>query len=145
MKELKIIKDHVSLLKKNRQLYIGGDNISSRELIEFLADDARQLEQNDIVVGEVNGWHYIRSNNDWIASSSRKIPDWDTAFNRLISFPEGGINTVSHEIFLTAYAKCVFVKDSSRVSVIKGDAPSDLTIELLEKKFGSNSFVVGCI
>lgn len=90
---------------------------SAEALVAELVEEALLLGVRDLKVDRVDEWMLISAGDDWLANFSRD------PFVEIISFKEGGVNSMLSEILATAFASNVVTITAGGTRVVKGTPP----------------------
>lgn len=115
--------DPIAHIQSNPDMYLRGGQVDAVELARQLAGDAIYLGAKRAQVMVVNEWLLVAADVDWMQKSGQT--DANEAFNRIIPFPQAGVNSMRSEVLLSAFADDVFTADADGHQVIKGTAPTD--------------------
>ena len=140
---LKPITDHVSLLKKNRHIYVDDTTLTTATLAGLVASDARYLGCLETDIKQIEKWNLVVSERDWVLNNPQKLSCWIDVFKKLIPFPERGENAVRHEIYLMAFTCNIFIRDNGQFQLIKGELPSREILNIIDMELEPETFVVG--
>ncbi len=142
MEDLISVPDSVSLIRKNLANYLGDNALSLETLADFICADAKLLGAENVEKTQYGSWMSVLADRDWIKINSRNIQSWSEVFNKLISLPEAGVNTVRHEIYLIAFTANVVICESGELFVLKGELPSpEIARQLIERSL-KGKFIV---
>lgn len=137
---LKPITDHVSLLKKNRRIYIGDSILTTAQLAELVVNDSKCLGCPEAETQKIGEWQLVITQSDWVLRNPQQLNSWIDVFKKLIPLPEAGINAVRHEIYLMAFTSNIFIWNKGKLHLIKGELPSKDTVDM---DLGVEKFIVG--
>jgi len=125
MKKKLISRSALELLKEYPDRYFPQRSDVLNDLKNLVVEDCLNLGVR-VNVYSVHGWFFIAADEDWIGS------DWEYKFETFVSFPEGGVNSIRHEVFLAAYCSNVVFKNERGVHVICGEEELP-SLDILEK------------
>jgi hypothetical protein len=114
--------DPIEHIRSNPQMYLRGGKVDRIDIARQLAGDAIYLGAKRVQIVDVNDWMLVAADTDWMKRSSA---DMRSAFDKIVPFPEAGINSMRSEVLLSAFAQDIFTADATGHEVIKGAAPKD--------------------
>ena len=95
--------DAMEHIRSNPEMYTG--NVTPNPAT--IAQDAITLGAADTRVFRLDDWWIIAADTDWLNASCKHSASPVEAFNRVLAFPEYGVNSIRHEILATAFATTV--------------------------------------
>lgn len=111
--------DPVEHIRANPDLYLPGGRADPAHLASRLAGDALMLGAGRVEVSHDGCWWWVAADRDWMdANPSISAHD---AFERIVPFPEAGVNSMRSEVLLTAFAERVVTVAEDGRECIKGD------------------------
>lgn len=121
----------VQHIQKYPQMYIGSNELNAQYLVTELLTDAKLLGIKEAEYFSFANWHLIKAESNWIIKNTLGITLIEDIFNRIIPFPEAGVNSIRSEVIITAFASDVFVWYQESLTVIKGNKPNPELVDLL--------------
>jgi hypothetical protein len=107
-------------MRRNPAMYLGGLQTPKGEFLAArLISDLVWLRALPAEVVEIDGWWVVRSSVDWLASGSPTYTA-DSAFLRIVPWPEIGANSFHGEILLAAFADALVTFGTDGIKWING-------------------------
>ncbi len=109
--------DPIEHIRANPRLYLNSEGTDPAELATRLAGDALTLGATRTLVVHHDDWWLVAADFDWIKSPAISIRE---LFNRVIPFPEAGVNSMRSEVLVSAFADDVVTSNGGSSEVLKG-------------------------
>ncbi len=125
---MKIFKteDGVKQVLTTPQMYLGGVSKATAEiLLSAMFSDAILLNEKKILYSQIKEWHVLSGLTNWTERNVFNLKSPLEIFQRIIPFPEGGVNSIRSEVLLTAFASQVFVKYDTQWYIVKVNEPEN--------------------
>lgn len=90
-------------------------------LIGLIVEEAVLMGAADVLVRRLEDWWWLASSLDWLTEDDRDVSKH--AFERVQSFPQGGVNSMRPEVLASAFCRDVVTIASSGPTVIAGEMP----------------------
>src|SRR2546423_2717418 len=94
--------DPLDHIRGNREMYLPGGRCEPAYLATRVADDALTLGASRVELLHHQDWWIIAANADWMALP--KSCGVRELFDRVVPFPESGVNSMRSEVLLSAFA-----------------------------------------
>jgi hypothetical protein len=118
--------DPIAQIQANPQMYLRGGQVDAVDLARQLAGDAIYLGAKRVQIMEVNDWLLVAADVDWMNKNAQT--GVNDLFNRIIPFPQAGVNSMRSEVLVSAFADDVFTADANGHEIVKGQAPKDTEV-----------------
>ena len=119
--DLQVFDDPLAIIRRRPAMFFRDGQFSPDEAVERIVGEALRCGATDLGIKRLAAWWIIWSAQDWLPERDHR-----TAFERIVSYPEGGQNSVRAEVFLTAFASDVVTQTSAGLLVIKGTPDPEL-------------------
>jgi hypothetical protein len=117
MNDLQVV-TALEAIRSRPDMYLRGQPITGDVLASRLIEDILVVRNCIAFATRIDEWWVVASDRDWIGiHEGEKLR---SHFNRIVAFPEAGVNTMHSEVLITAFAKDVFTSDTSTQCVIHG-------------------------
>ena len=119
MEDLQILHG-LELIRRRPAMYLDGwETPNGEALAARLLHDLVWLRALPAEVKEIDGWWLIRSAVDWLASEN-PLYTIDTAFSRIVPWPELRPNSMHGEVLLAVFADAVVTSGTDGIKWING-------------------------
>jgi len=111
--------DPVEHIRSHPDLYLPGGRADPALLASRLAGDALMLGAERVEVSHDGCWWWVAADRDWMGTNAAVTAR--EAFERIVPFPEAGVNSMRSEVLLTAFAERVVTVAVGARECIKGN------------------------
>lgn len=108
--------DPVDLVRQQESRFFIAGIFDPDEMAAQVAAEALRCGAGCVKIDRREQWWIIAADRDWLGER-----DALQAFRRLVSYPEGGENSMRSEILLTAFARDVVTRAHGETVAIKGE------------------------
>jgi hypothetical protein len=119
--DVQVFDDPIDFIRRRPAMFFRRGEFSPDEAVERVVGEALRCGAADLAIKRLGAWWIIWSKRDWLPPR-----DHHTAFQRIVSYPEGGQNSMRAEVLLTAFASDVVTQTGTGLLAIKGAPDSEL-------------------
>lgn len=112
--------DALSLMRSNKPMFLGREEVIPSQLATAIADDALTLGVTSVGLHHHGDWWLISSADDWLQIGNEL--GIEETFTRIVGLQGGPVNSMRREIYLTAYASAAFTRKGDSACWISGTA-----------------------
>ena len=110
--------DSLAYVRSNPERFFRLGVPSGVEIAKALVGNALLLGASELSVLRLGSWWMVCGNVDWIGEGSD-----ETAFSKIVPFPEAGDNSMRAEILATAFCSAVITSSDGLKKVVSGSVP----------------------
>src|SRR5690348_11695923 len=111
--------DPLEHIRANREMYLPGGRCDPAYLATRVAEDALTSGAKRVEILHWQDWWVVAADSDWMARCCSG--DVRELFDRVVPFPESGVNSMRSEVLLSAFADEVVTGGPGEGAVIKGN------------------------
>jgi hypothetical protein len=117
--------DPLEFVRRKVDWFFRSGRFDQAELVGHLVAEALRCGSATVSVRAEGRWSYVFSAEDWLGS------DADAAFQRVVSYPEAGPNSMRAELLVTAFTSDSGTAIDGRWVTIGGSVPDDVRTSAL--------------
>ena len=143
-KDIKVV-DWEKHVRENPSMYFDESRITPETLRKAIEYTALKLGAKYISITQIDNWCYFSAEHDWLLQSNYKFKSISQIFTGPGPFPEAKqLNAFRTESLLLPFSSDAYTISKEEMSVLKGKAPDQSTIEKHLRNLGKWARVIGC-
>lgn len=112
--------DPIEFVRKNVKLFFRSGVFDPDELVAHLVAEALRGRATSVRILRFTDWWIVAGDTDWLGS------DAERSFRMVVSYPEGGVNSMRAELLVTAFADAAGTGGSRDWQNVVGQCPSEI-------------------